>query len=136
MDVVGEKWKRMAKELFDLFSKTMAESGLTVKEVVHPIFHPKNVQEMTKMGVSRTDIEDMIVFSVKNWDRIKNAHLKSLAHEPCFNQMLSHFKYPTLIHLSKTGLAEPEKSQTAEPSPDGLSPEARAMVEKWTKRST
>lgn len=116
----------MAKELFDLFSKEMKASGYIVKEVIHPIFHPKNLQEMSKMGVSQSDVEDMLVFSIQNWEQLKKLPgMKGLAQEPCFNQMLSQWRYPTLIYISKTGI------ETAVEGPSGKETEEEAC--EWAK---
>ena len=113
MNIVSKKWERAARELFDLFSKEMTENGYTVKEGIHPIFHPKNIQEMVSW-VSKTDVEDMIRFSVKNWESLKgSSKLKGLSQEPSFNQMLSQYKYPTLIECMKRGIEE-----KAEPAPE------------------
>lgn len=142
MEAIGEKWKRMAKELFDVFSKAMTENGYVVKEVVHPVFHPKNIQDMFKMGVTRSDIEEMIIFSVQNWDRLRGLHnMKNLAHEPCFNQMLSTFKYPTLIYISKTGfesapVKEDAKNSSATASSKNISSSAKSMIDTWTRKSS
>jgi hypothetical protein len=135
VDGIGEKWKRMARELFAVFSKAMEENGYTVKEVIHPVFHPKNIQDMCR-DMGKSDIEDMIIFSVKNWEKLKDVRgLRGLSNEPCFNQMLSQFKYPTLVYAMRAGIEAVRPDIASEEKKEDELPK-ESLFKKWNTPRT
>jgi len=145
MDNIGEKWKRMTLELFNFFSKTMEEHGYPVKEVPHPIYQPKDLQEMFKMqgATSRSQVEEMIAFSIVNWDKIRQLpNMKGLSQEPSFKHMLNHFRYPTLMECMRRGMADMIPAKNTAPASTGhatvtaeLSDEDKRRLEAWKKNS-
>lgn len=101
---IGEKWKRLARELFSFYSSEMKAHGFPVSEILTP-WYAHMIQELYKCDVKEGEIREVISFAMKHWEQLRDLDSdgKRLSQNPSFYEMFAPWRFPKWIKLSREG---------------------------------
>lgn len=102
----SKKWLRKSNELFQFYSKIMADHGYEVSEINHPKYGMM-IKDCHDCGLKLGDMRELIEFAVTNWEALRDYDRdgRLLSAKPSLYEMFAGWRFPKWIKLSREGFA-------------------------------